>query len=219
MGIKLGLGMLFTFLLFCVNAQEEGKWEFKKEKDGISIYLRDVPDSDVKELKMTSTIPGPSLTAFAALFEDLDNLENWAYANYDSRLIEQISDTEIVYYVKADFPWPMSNRDFVLHNWVGQDSTGTYYSISTAEVGFVPEEKNLVRVTSFDSSWRITQVAAGQFYIEAIIGSDPGGLIPSWLINLFIDVGPFKTVKALIVEVQKEKYVNAQLDYITEPKY
>lgn len=213
------IGFLVLFL-FGSSVLAQSAWHLEEEKDGISVYTRDIPHSDIKELKMTGIIQGPSLSAFAALFEDLDNMHNWAYSNYDSRLLEQVTETEIVYYAKSDFPWPMSNRDFVLRNWVGQDSaTGAYYSISKVEPGYYPKQKRLVRVTSYESKWTITPTKPGYFNLEYVARSDPGGNIPAWLINMFIDVGPFKTIQAMLVEVHKEAYANATVSYITEPEY
>jgi hypothetical protein len=192
-------------------------WQFEKEKDGIAVYTRSEPGSDINALKMTGTIEAPSLSAFAALFEDITNLDSWAYSNYDSRLLEQIAPTEIIYYAKSDFPWPMSNRDFVLHNWYGQDSTsGAYYSISKTEADYLPKQKRLVRVNSFESRWTITPQGEGVFHVEYIVRSDPAGNIPAWLINLFIDVGPYKTIQAMRKEVKNERYANASVPYIRE---
>lgn len=36
---------------------------------------------------------------------------------------------------------------------------------------------------------------------------------------MFIDVGPIKTVQAMLVEVKKQAYVNATVSNITEPEY
>jgi hypothetical protein len=211
------IGVFVFILIGKPPFSQDVAWEFEKEKDGISVYTRDEPGTAIKALKMTGIIEGPSLSAFAALFEDLENLDNWAYSNYDSRLLEQVSPTEIIYYAKSDFPWPLSNRDFVLRNWYGQDSTtGAYYSISKVEPDYLPENKKYVRVTSFESSWSIMPQDDGTYFLEYIVRSDPAGNIPAWLINLFIDVGPFKTIQAMRKEVQKEKYATAIIPYIRE---
>lgn len=215
---KLIMGGFLTWLLFFSGTTPEvKKWDFWKERDGVKVYTRLNTDSKIKELKMETLYKG-TLSSFVAVLQDLASYDRWVYANKEARTIEHISPTEQIYYGVSDFPWPMNDRDYIIHNKMWQNSKNlSFNSLSIAQDGVLPEKSGIVRVNNLRARWTLTPKRKGEFHVVYTVKSDPEGSIPSWMTNMMLDVGPFKTLKSLEKETQKAKYKYATFDYITEP--
>lgn len=208
--------LLITALCLTSFAQKNS-WQLQKETEGVKIYTRKNATTGLLELQMTSVISGKSLASFAALFRDINSYTNWVYSCKEAKHLKQLSETELLYYIKSSFPWPLSDRDFVVKNHVWQDKkTFALHSKSIAQNDYLSVNNGVVRVTKFMAEWVITPVANGKFSLQYTFSSDPGGSVPDWLVNMFIDYGPLKTIKALEATAQKEPYSKAHFNFVTE---
>lgn len=210
--ITLFFCILFSMLSTSVSAQKD--WELKSDKDGIKVYYKKT--TSVHEVKLVTSIQS-SLSGIIQLFSEVDNYPRWGYKVTSAKLLKKVSDHEMYYHSKFDFPWPMDDRDAVMHTKLEQDAkTKTIYSISTAAPKFVPEEKNYLRMTNSNTKWTIIPGNNGWLYVEYYIYSSPGGTIPDWLVNMAIDVGPRETIKNMKTILTQPTYKNAKLAYIKE---
>ncbi len=201
-------------------AQQFDDWKQISEKDDIKVFTKEIKGHNVKSMKMTCQIDGNSLSSFVAVFQDMSSYPDWVYSSSEPSLLEKVSDQEIYYYVRSEFPWPMSDRDFVVHNKVWQDpETQTFHSKSTVLNDYIDELESVVRIKEFEGSWKITPLLNGRYDLEYIFYTDPGGNIPNWIVNRFLDIGPLKTIKSLEAEAQKSKYSNATFTFVQELKF
>ena len=212
--------LFFTFLLFLCSfnakAQEIGPWELKKNKNGIEVYVRDNSDSPIKELKMKFNVEA-SMSAIVELLLDVPAIPDWVYKCPEAYTIKKINDQVEVYYNLVDFPWPLSDRDLIVKNTLTQDSlTKMVRSESFVSEGHLPEKEGIVRIKKTHLWWEFTPKSNGLVEVEYFLSSDPGGLIPAWLINLAIDQGPIQTINAFRKTLKKPKYRNAQVHFISE---
>lgn len=216
---KLIMGGFLIWLLFSAGTMPETKkWDFWKERDGVKVYTRLNTGSKVKELKMETTYKG-SLSSFVAVLQDLSSYDRWVYGNKSTKMVDYISDVEQIYYAVTDFPWPMYDRDYVVHNKIWQDpKTLAFYSLSIAKDDILPEKSGMVRVSTLSAKWTLTPKRKGEFQVIYTLKSDPEGSIPAWMTNMMLDVGPFNTLKNLEKETQKARYKYASFDFIKEPK-
>ena len=215
---KLIIGVVLSWLLFFSGTTTEvKKWDFWKERDGVKVYTRLNTDSKVKELKMETIFKG-SLSSFVAVLQDLNSYDRWVYGSKEAKIVDFISETEQIYYGLTDFPWPMSDRDYVVHNKMWQNpKTLAFNSLSIAQDGILPEKDDVIRVSTLRARWTLTPKRKGEFHVVYTVKSDPEGSIPSWITNMMLDVGPFKTLKNLEKETKKAQYKYATFDFIKEP--
>lgn len=215
--VLITIALLFS--LFTTNAEELDTtvWELRHEKEGIFIYTKIDPHQSIKDLKMTSTISGKSLSSFVALFQDLAAYPTWVYSCNEAEIIEEISDKHLIYYMYSDFPWPMSDRDFVLHNRIWYNAeTGSFHSKSDAHNNLIDEKEGVVRVTHFTAEWIITPINKEKFDVWYTFSADPAGQIPAWVVNIFSEMGPFKTIKQMEIEAKKPKYADVEIQFLKE---
>ena len=212
---------LFSFSFFSGDVVLlTNEWELVEEKDGIKVYTRNIVGKDFKELKMHGVIKGQSLSSFVALFHDIDSYDKWVYSFGEAKVLKHLSETEMIYYLRSDFPWPLSDRDFVVKNKIWQDSgTLAFHSQSEIYHEFLDENSDCVRVQEFEATWVITPSAKGEFHLDYTFYTDPGGNIPAWLVNSFLDVGPLHTVENLEKTASEDQYKKVSFSFITEPDY
>jgi hypothetical protein len=114
------LTMLFIlnllFLPFAASAQDA--WELKSEKNGIKVYFKKT--TSVFEIKLVTSIQS-SLSGIIQLFNEVENFPKWGYKVTEAKLLKKVSDNESYYHSKFDFPWPMDDRDVVMHTKLEQD--------------------------------------------------------------------------------------------------
>lgn len=207
------------FLLFAAGhhaafTQSDQGWVFKNEKDAIKVYSRYT--NGVQEIKLTASLKAP-LSGFVLLFSEIENYPEWGYKVMESRLVRRVSHTEFFYYSRLDLPWPMSDRDIVMHTvWSQDPATRIVTGISTAMPNEIPEVKDVVRVRDTHTRWTLTPGPAGWLHAEYYIYSKPDGNMPDWLVNMTIETGPRETFKNIRNFLQRPKYQAAKLAYIKD---
>jgi len=203
----------FLFYVSSISAQNDG-WVLKNEKDGVKVYYKATPD--IHEVKLAASLK-TSLSGIIQLFSEVEYFPEWGYKVAESKLLKRVSETEIYYYSRLDFPWPMADRDIIMHTKMEQDPiTRKIVATSYAQPDYLPEIKDIVRIRNAKTQWTIIPGPGGWTYIEYYLYSNPGGNIPDWLINMAIDVGPRETVKGIRNMLHLPKYQTAKLAYIKD---
>ncbi len=213
----------YWFIIFLLNVvigsqaligQNENKWEFKNKKDGVETYFR--KNAEVYELKLVASIK-TSLSGINLLFSEPEHYAQWGYKVSYAKLLKKVSETEIYYYTRLDFPWPMDDRDVIMHSVMEQDPvTKKTIAKSVSVPDYLPEVKGCVRMRQSTTQWTMIPGEGGWLYVEYYVNSSPGGTIPDWMVNMAIDVGPRETVKAIRKFVQQGKYQNAKLAHLID---
>ena len=105
--------------LACIlHAQSE--WKLERDKEGITIYSSSYPDSKIKALKVDCIVEA-TLCQMAAVMLDINNQDEWFY-HTRSRILKEVSQNELYYYAELSFPFPVSDRDFIEHIVLSQDT-------------------------------------------------------------------------------------------------
>ncbi len=197
--------LFFVVLFFGVLYESSGQyqWKLDKDKDGIKVYLSDVAGTSYKAVKVECTFPGNYVKLFSLITDVSRNVE-WVYNSKSSYLLKQINPLDFVYYSETHFPWPLSNRDAVIHVHIRTDSMPYFFtSIGTGEPRFIPEKSGKVRIPHYYSYWKVTMPTQQTVHIDYTLEADPGGNVPSWIANVFVDKGPYETFKKLGELLQK----------------
>ena len=204
---------LFSFIAFVLTisftdvfaqGSKNIPWELIKVKEPLRIYTRTSTDSDIKEIRMTTTIKA-SLTDFIDALNDADSYKKWVYKCESSKLVKKVSSTELYYQIETDFPFPLSDRDLVVRTIQKFDDSGVFYSNSVAYPDKEPEKKGVVRIQLFESHWKVTPQNDGSVYIDYNSKVDPAGSIPQWVVNLGLTVGPIKSMESFTKFVEEWK--------------
>ena len=210
---------IFMFLLAALlllpgilNAQSA--WKLERDKEGIKIYSSAYPDSEIKALKVECTVES-TLSQLAAVMLDIKNQDEWFY-HTKSRILKEISQNELYYYAELRFPFPISDRDFIEHIVLSQDTITRMLTMTVQNLpNFIPPKKGFVRVVHSECKWVVTPVAKKSLHVEFTLFADPAGSIPIWLVNAMSYYGPFETFKKLKSQLLKPEYQNISFAFIT----
>jgi hypothetical protein len=194
--------LIFSFSF--LKGFSQVNWKLTKNKEGIKVYQAENPKSKFKNIKVECTLQG-NYDKLIAVLTDIEHLKDWVYNTKMSYVIKKISPYDLYYYTETSIPWPMENRDAVVHLKVTKDSLERFMKVvSVNENRFVPEKEGKVRVVHSLINWYVTMPTPKTISIVYTFEADPGGDLPGWLVNAFADKGPYESFRKLS-ELLKKK--------------
>lgn len=207
--------ILFLFLLiyqnFVVNAQEN--WEPQKRSDGIEILTKNVENSNFKTFKANMVI-NSSVDAFVAVLNDVEGLTEWAYKTTHASLMERSGDTLQKYYSIAKAPFPYRDRDGVyLNKFRWHSNTNTLVVEIEILEDAVDSNEKLVRLKG-KGYWKVIVLPSNKIDITFQMQILPGGNIPAWMANIFVEDSPFFTMSKLRAIIKNKKYQEKKYAFI-----
>lgn len=206
----------YCFIACCCPLTAQKDWQLQKDRNGVKVYYREPADSPIKELKIVTQVKC-SLSSALAVLQDVPNLSKWVYRCTQAKLLKVVSPTVYHYSNITDFPWPMYDREFIMRCTTWQDpATLIVYSKSSAMPDALPADSRYMRVRKTESSWTFKPLGNGMVELEYYLKSDPGGNIPTFLINAALDSGPLYSLEKFKKLVQQEPYAKARMAYIRE---
>ena len=200
--------LLFAFSSLQTNSNAQENWVFQKEKNGVKIYKRKATEGH--EIKLVTTF-NATPAALVALFNNVPEYPKWGYKVAHSELLKRVSDTEFYYYSRFDFPWPLDDRDVVMHTTVVTDATTKMVTLtSKAAPNYIPGKEGIVRVRKANVSWTLTPNGDAATVGEYRLSLLPGGLLPDASVSLASDTGPVETVQKMKNLLKEERYKNVK---------
>ena len=190
------LQLSLFFSLSEISAAEY-PWKLRINKEDIAVYTRKVEASPILEYKANMSVQAP-LDKVIRFFEDVKKMPQWYYQCVQAELLPgDGTEKQIIYFVLR-LPWPVTDRDCVF-SWVKSlDSvSGEVGYTLNAVSGKLPEQKGKIRVVYLKSSWRFTPLKDGRTEVYFQQHSNPGGSIPTFLVNKLSVEIPFYTFKNL----------------------
>lgn len=208
---------IITLLLASLSASASD-WKLERDRNGIKVYTRRVEGIAFKQYKGIVNLKAPLPTVIAVI-EDIEAAPEWVDSCKRMELVERISPTESYTYNYVPAPWPVKDRDAVVHNVITQD-TKTF--VVTIKQKAAPDKKarikKAVRVERIEGLWTLTPQKDGSTELIYQVLSDPGGGLPAWLVNAVAISQPFNTLESLQDMVKKDTYKNAAFDFIKMPE-
>jgi len=197
MKLIIRIACIILFSSAALTTFSQYKWKLSKDKDGIKVYLAENPKSKFKSIKVECTLQG-SFDKLIGVLTRVDHLSDWVYNTKTSYLIKKITLYDLYYYTETSIPWPMSNRDAVVHLKIIKDSLQRFVKVSAiSEPLFIPERNDKVRIPRSNVYWYVTMPTKNTVSIVYTFEADPGGNLPAWVVNSFADKGPYESFKKL----------------------
>ncbi len=187
----------FILLLFCFWFEPnyaQSDWKEVRNEQQIKVYTRTVKGYDIKELKIIANFDA-SAQSFVALLLDVASQPKYLFSCEHVELVRAKSKQEQIYYQQVNMPWPLKDRDgyFQQNTYSNQANKTTVFE--TKAIGHLyPLKSEYVRITILKATWTLQPTSDKSMIGEYQVVINPGGEVPAWLINLFIDKAPFETV-------------------------
>jgi len=198
-----------VFLFEPILAQTN--WKLIKNENDIQVYTRKVPNYEIEEIKITAKFKS-SVQGFLALLLDVPVLSQYIYGCTFAKMVREEKPNQHLFYQQIYMPWPFSNRDgYFLQHIYREKNSATILVQTEAAPGAYPKEIDYVRIPELRASWKIIPISTTELIAEYRVLLQPGGEVPAWLVNLFIDKAPYQTILKMRELVKKPSYQKALL--------
>jgi hypothetical protein len=187
--------LVASLMVMPVMAQKE--WDLVSNENWIRIYKSEMTASNYKRIKVECIVDG-TIDKLVRILNDVSNHKNWIYNTKNAYLIKKVNASEYYYYTETALPWPMQNRDAVVHIKFQRDIANRALNIMAyGEPDYMPLVSGKVRVPRSANSWQVTVPEPNKLHIVYIFEAEPGGHIPPWLVNTFVNKGPYESFRKL----------------------
>ncbi|XP_020847591.1 phosphatidylcholine transfer protein isoform X2 [Phascolarctos cinereus] len=162
-----------------------GGWESLVESEGFNLYRQPDEQTGLYEYKAFGDFKDCPPTLCADVYMDLEYRKQWD--SYVKELYETNINGKMVVYWEVKYPFPMYNRDYVyIRDRRDLDLNGRTVHVMLAKsisVPEIPEKDGIIRVSDYRQSLMIESDGKNGCKVSMFYHDNPGGMIPSWLIN------------------------------------
>lgn len=191
-------------------------------QNNITVYTKNIPGTEFVLFHGTAVFNTTMDSILAVVFDSSSYVE-WLYQCKESTLIEQMNFNERYQYQVINIPFPFNDRDMIIYSKLYQDlETGAVIISFLSSPDYCKEKETAVcekinnspyeRVKSIIGSYNFQEVEKG-IKMTWIQHTEPGGKLPSWLVNRYVVETPFESFLSIADKLQEEKYKQARLTY------
>lgn len=208
--------VLTTFGVANAQAELPGEnadgWELRKEDGNIRVYTIEQQDSSFKAFKAVAILDAPLETLMAVMINPGSCVE-WVLNCSESYAFGKGNFSDRYAYSVNDMPWPVTDRDYVLHiRTEGDRASGEVVMELSATPNQRAESSKRVRVDRSDTLYRF-RPEGDKTLMVWIQHTDPNGALPGWLVNsLLVDI-PIKSMQSLELVANEDRYQGFELVY------
>lgn len=188
-------------------------WDLNRDTKGIKVFSKEIEGYNFKSFKAITNING-SVHDFVFLLTDIANFPKWGHQIKSAKILERAGDTLQIYYSIAKVPFPYKDRDGIYLNrfkW-NLDAKTLMVEIEVL-TDYLDKDEKYIRVKGY-GYWKIVVVSENSMEVTFSMQLDPGGSIPSWLANMFVDGAPYHTLLNLKNTIESSKGNNLKFDFI-----
>ena len=170
--------------LSSLSSAKASEWELSVDSDGIKVWTRERAGSKYKEAKGEAIIAARPQEVFAVIVS-AETCKEWVFGCVNSYVIERPRPQDGVVYMRTNNLWPVSDRDAVfLAETTYDDKNQIYRAKLTQKSEVLPPNEGVVRIESMVGSWDVYPESQTQSKVVFWSHVEPGGLLPSALVNL-----------------------------------
>jgi hypothetical protein len=194
---------VLCFLWSFSSLSQSGPCDLKREKDGIKVFTCKSDTSKFRTLSADFILEDTSFEELEAFMWNVDNYVNWQYNMVEASLLNKLNDHEMIYRAEIDAPWPVEDRELVVKFSMNQLSRNEiYFSINSVSYDYPPTE-GVIRVPFSQASWHVEKLGA-DLQVKYTLSIDPGGYVPSILVNMAMADGPYESFRNLKNLIEKK---------------
>ena len=216
--------MIVMFIMgMCISGFSAAETGWKKigESNGIVGYTRSTPKSSIDEMKGVGIIDAP-VAVIEALLRDASAGTEYMYKCKESSIVntpelKNTTDSKHFYNVTS-MTFPISDRDVVgKGEWSIDKATGTLYFHAEGIKSDYKLDKKKVRMPLLIADYILVPKGPDRTEVTYTALADPGGNLPSFLVNLFTKNLSIETIAGMREMVKKDKYKNVKAVVTTTP--
>lgn len=213
MGSNCNVVLVILALSLPAQSYAIGDWRLDKTEDGIAVFSREYPGSNVREIKAVMRV-NSGVDALVAVINDVPNSIRLSGVVAESSIVSRVDDWNYTVYQRMSMPWPVQDRDVVSCREFNRNKITLVVTITdVACAGDMPPKKNIIRMQKFRQQWELSPRAEGdegEVEVEFFAHSEPGGPIPSWMVNSMSTDVPYEILRNLRAISKLEPYISVR---------
>lgn len=192
-------------------AANKYQWKFVDTEDGCQIYTSVVAGKEYIASKTTCVISA-RMEIIATLIRDIANYPEWMEDCKETKMLKVVDDENdvFIFWFRQHITL-FTDRDMVLKSTVKRNiEKGQYliYGDLTNEMSY-DSGKRYIRMPSFSSLFTLDWIDREHTRVTLIIDPDIGKGVPLSIANRLIKKTPYKSLKKMMKEVKKSKYIES----------
>ena len=191
-------------------------WTLVKEEQGVTVYTVAVEGSDFLAYRGETVIEA-SMASIIAVLYDTPNCVSWLYECTLGVTLEEISFEENYIFERYDLTFPVSDRGILLHSrllWEDnhailyiEDANDYCEGRSTSRCERI-RSLDLIAITHSKGSYTLKTLDENRTSVVWQVHTEPGGSIPTWVVNMMVVDMPYHSLLNLRSLVQQDQYKN-----------
>lgn len=174
-----------------------GDWMHISTRDGVDIYAKKERNTPIRWLRAEGIVNG-RIEDLVAILRNVEGAKDWVPNLIERSYVENISDLEAVLYDVSDLPWPVKDRDMVLHHklTMSEDKKSLILNFESVEHPKKSKSDKYVRAKVTDGKLIFTP-KGNKTAVQLTLLVDPRGTIPIWVVNLVQVDMPYDFIMSL----------------------
>jgi hypothetical protein len=189
------LPIALSLTVFAVAYAADAPWVLEEDEGGIQIYTRPVLDSPFVEVKASALINAP-IAHVALVMGNGESCSEWRAMCQSSEVLRTTSDAESYVYMVLDMPWPLSDRDMVIHSIVQIDAPAKSVTVQLQSASSEHPEQDYVRAIT-NGQYQLKALGDEQVEFTYIMHTDLGGNLSADIINPRVTASTYEDVRRL----------------------
>lgn len=185
----------------------EADWKQVKNSDAITVYNRPFPGSDFDEFRAVTIVNAP-IEVITEVLYDVPAQPEWMSDCLFAKTVKVFDENHIIAYNILHFPWPVTDRDFLLDTNFDLDFKAgrVLVTMKAVEEPLIPVSK-YVRMTNVFGTCLLERLDKDKTKVTYTMLANPAGHVPAAVANIFAKMNPYNTLKGLKKIVLKPKYI------------
>lgn len=213
---------VMVMITIAVTASAEirvSKWKEVNSRDGIVGYTRMTSLTDLEEVKAVGAVEAP-VAVIEAVLRDVEAAPQYMYKCAEAKEVNLpgLTKTDDIGYVynRTSMPWPVDDRYVVVRSQLMVDAKTETLYVRSHEVteNFPQAPSGAVKMPLIRYIMIVTPLGKSKSKVHLQVLSDPGGSLPTFVVNLFSKSVGVDTIAGLREMVKKKKYQTAK-DLVT----
>jgi hypothetical protein len=196
------------FLVAPTRPAVAADWEEINHEEGITVWSRDVANSSIVEFRGRGVVEAP-LIRIAAVIRNSARKPEWIAHCAEERALHMFNPGHAIVYNRTKSPnFLVSDRDVVI------DASATvmperqmvridFHSVTDPKM---PPVDGAVRIPRVNGFWLLHKLDDRNTEVTYQVQADPGGAIPTWLVNYVQRKLPLNTLLGLRKQSNKPGY-------------
>ena len=200
--IIVGLLGLLTPHLACAKP-----WKVLRRQSGIVISQREEPSRDLPSFKGVGDVQA-NMYEIWAILRDGARRKEWMSKSGKTMLLKRKSVFEAISYQQPLAPFPVSDREVIMHTQVylrrdPQEIIATFNGEKWTQPVPGVDRSDFVWMPYLKGYWRLTPKGPNTTEVTYMVNTDPGGLLPNFLIRRITRDVPYWTLMGLRKQVKR----------------